>query len=282
MTGWIVYDADNVERNRFFIDRWMAAAKEAGIALSLVLTQQIAWGILNGQRFLKLSGQPVHPDFVVMRGAHPLLSEHLEAMDIPCFNPARTAAICNDKRRTHSLFSGLLPMMDTAFVECDRYQQPFPFPVVVKASRGCGGRQVYLAQDMVMYEAALQKVWPDSAVVQPLCSQPGQDVRVYVLNNRIIGAMQRQSASDFRSNVGLGANSSPVEPGKDIRRCVDVVLQKLDLVLAGVDFILHKGQPVFNEIEDAVGTRMLYMHTNRDIAADYLAVILTRLGMKNV
>lgn len=282
MTGWLVYEADNVERNRVFVNKWIAAADKAGVTLHLVFTQQLAWGIQGGQRFLQLIGQRAQPDFVVMRAAHPLLSEHLEAMGIPCFNTAHTAAICNDKRRTHSLFSGLLPMMDTAFVERDRYQQPFPFPVVVKASSGCGGRQVYLAENEDQYIAALGKVWPDSAVVQPLCSQPGVDLRVYVLDNQVIGAMQRQSTADFRSNVGLGASSGPVAPGPQILRYVDIVLQKLDLSLAGVDFIFHNGQPVFNEIEDAVGTRMLYMHTQRDIAAEYLAVILQRLAMKNV
>ena len=47
--------------------------------------------------------------------------------------------------------------------------------------------------------------------------------------------------------------------------------------LVGVDFLFHQGQLVFNEIEDAVGTRMLYMHTQLDIASDYLDWILNRM-----
>ena len=65
MTGWLVYEADNVERNRVFVGKWMAAADKAGITLNLVFTQQLAWGIQGGQRFLRLIGQPAQPDFVV-------------------------------------------------------------------------------------------------------------------------------------------------------------------------------------------------------------------------
>ena len=49
--------------------------------------------------------------------------------------------------------------------------------------------------------------------------------------------------------------------------------------LVGIDFIYHQGRLVFNEAEDAVGTRMLYMHTARDIADEYLSLILSRVSM---
>lgn len=45
MTGWLIYDRNNIERNRFFIDRWMQAAQRHGISLDLVTAQDIAWGV---------------------------------------------------------------------------------------------------------------------------------------------------------------------------------------------------------------------------------------------
>jgi hypothetical protein len=45
-----------------------------------------------------------------------------------------------------------------------------------------------------------------------------------------------------------------------------------------VDFLFHQGRLLFNEIEDAVGTRMLYALGERDIVRDYLAFILNKLG----
>ena len=43
------------------------------------------------------------------------------------------------------------------------------------------------------------------------------------------------------------------------------------------DFILHKGRLLLNEMEDAVGTRMLYA-SGYDVVPDYLDLILERMG----
>ena len=43
------------------------------------------------------------------------------------------------------------------------------------------------------------------------------------------------------------------------------------LAMAGVDFLLDRqGRLVFNELEEMVGSRMLYACTNRDIVRDYV------------
>lgn len=277
MTGWMVYEAHNIQRNQFFIDRWMQAAKARDISLRLVTVQQLAYGVMDGALFLQLDGMSARPDFVLMRAARPGLSEHLEGMSIPCFNNAHVARIAGDKRRTHAAFAGVLPMMDTAFLSQDAFANPFPYPVVVKGAHGCGGREVYLARNEQEYRHAVQQIAPDSLVVQPLCDQPGQDLRVYVLGHEVVAAMLRYSDGDFRSNLGQGGGSKPVDMTEDIRRYVRIVQDRFDFGLVGIDFIFHQGRPVFNEIEDAVGTRMLYMHTDRDIAAEYLDLILARV-----
>lgn len=277
--GWLVYDRENIERNRFFIDRWMQAAARRGISLRLVQTGHISFGFEEGRAFLKEQLQQARPDFAVMRAAHPLLSAHLEAMGIPCFNSAKVADICNDKRKTHALLAGELPMMPTAFLTREAFENPFPYPVVVKGAHGCGGRSVYLARNEEEYLSALKKAAPDSLLVQPLCDRPGRDVRVYVLGNELIAAMLRYQDDDFRSNVGLGGGSRPAELTDELRGYVEKVMAHFDIGLVGIDFIFHHGKLMFNEVEDAVGTRMLYMHTQRDIAADYLGLILSRIGM---
>lgn len=277
MNGWLVYERDNIQRNQFFVDRWMRAAARRGIALQLVTTDVIRMGVMDGALFLS-DGEGNVPDFLVMRAQYQRLSEHAEQMGIPVYNNARVSRFCNDKRRTHQLLSSLVPMMNTAFVLSETRDCPFPYPVVVKASHACGGRQVHMAKDDASFRAALAALSPDSAVVQPLCDTPGRDVRVYVLGDRIVGAMLRHSESDFRSNVGLGGGSRPYEIDDVLLGHVDRIRGLFRFGLVGVDFLFDKGRLVFNEIEDAVGTRMLYMHTDRDIAADYLDFILADMG----
>lgn len=279
MTGWLVYDHDNIQRNSFFIDRWLSAAQVHSVKLLLVKAQELAYGIQQGKPFLLYQSQPLRPDFVVMRAQHPLLSEHLEKMNIPCFNNAKVADVCNHKQKTHSLFSSILPMMPTAFLEASSFENPFPYPVVVKGSHGCGGRSVFLAKNDQEYQEAARLIAPDDFIVQPLCDEPGKDLRVYVLGKHIIATMLRHQSGDFRSNVGLGGGSHPAELTQELKAYVDEVMKQFDFGLAGIDFIFHQGKPVFNEIEDVVGTRMLYMHTQRDIAAEYLSYILDQIRL---
>lgn len=277
MNAWLIYEKSNVERNRFFIDRWMEATQKQGIRLHLIFLEDILFGVCGNQLLLKAKAVEALPDFAVMRAQAPLLSAQFEKLNIPVFNNADVALCCNDKQRTHQRLCGLVPMMDSAFISGTDSQSPFPYPVVVKATHGCGGRQVRLCHDERAFHEALLAFAPDSAVVQPLCDSPGQDLRCYVLGNRILKSFRRFSNEDFRSNVGLGGGSEPFPLDHETEKQVEILLTQFRFGLVGLDFIKHEGRWIFNEIEDAVGTRMLYMHNNRDIVSDYLSFILNSL-----
>lgn len=278
MRIWLVYDRDNIPRNQFFIDRWLAAGRERGVQVSVVTREEIRFGIRDSLLSLAAASHQGLPDCAVIRANDPLLSGQLEGMGIPVFNNARLARICNDKRLTHQMASGLFPMMDTVFLHPQADKCPFPYPVVVKAAHGNGGRQVYLAEDEPAFRRALGAIAPDGALVQPLCDTPGRDVRVYMLGQEVVKTMMRVSDSNFRSNIGLGASARPFDPGEEALALARHFAQTLDAGLIGVDFLFHQGRLVFNEMEDAVGTRMLYALGERDIVRDYLAFILGKLG----
>jgi gamma-F420-2:alpha-L-glutamate ligase len=277
MLIWLIYERAHIPRNQFFIDRWLKAGHERGIRVEVMTLDAITPGIRGNFPALWTPAGVNMPDCVVMRANAPLLSAHLEAMGIPVFNNARLARLCNDKRLTHQLASGIAPMMDTAFINAGDSACPFSYPVVVKSAHGNGGRQVFLAEDDRAYAKALAQIQPDAALVQPLCDTPGRDVRVYMLGHEVKASMMRQSATDFRSNVGLGAEAVPYDPGAGILEVARTFADRLNPGLIGVDFIFHRGQLLFNEIEDAVGTRMLYALGRFDIVKDYLAFILKAL-----
>ena len=270
MRGWLIYDADNIQRNLRFISFFQEAAKRRGVALRVVTTAEISLGIRGNGPFLA----PDTPDFAVVRCMRPDLSRQLEACGVRTFNNARVSETCNDKRRTHLFFAAHgFPTLDTAFVSRACPVHPFSYPVVFKASRGCGGRQVYLCADETAYMERLAHIAPDTAVVQPLCDTPGRDVRAYVLGGRVVQAMERYSDGDFRSNFGLHGLARPTELTPPMRRWAEDAAGLLDASLVGVDFIFHEGQPLLNEIEDAVGTRMLYQFTPLQIVEDYMELI---------
>lgn len=276
MRGLLIYERHESVRNHRFIEYWLETAKIKQVDLRLVLIEEMAFGLKNNKPFLMVNGEDVTADFAVVRAKKPLLSHHLEKMGIAVFNPAHVSEILNDKRKTHAMFQDDFPMMDTAFVEGDS-PSPFPYPVVVKASAGCGGREVRLCDNEESYRTAL-KDFAYSAVVQPLCDTPGRDVRVYMLGKRILQGMLRYSdTEDFRANFGLHHCARPIDIPDDIRRMALEAADRFDFGLVGVDFIFDHGRALFNEAEDVVGTRMLYQYTDMDIVPVYMDYILGRL-----
>lgn len=275
MQGWLVYETENVARNQRFIDFFMAAAKARGVALRLITVDQIVTGVTDGRAFVL----PQQPDFAVMRCMAPLLSRQLERCGVRVFNSARVSEICNDKRRTHQFFAeNGFPALPTAFVSLRAPGHPFGYPMVVKAAGGCGGRQVFRCDTEEEYRMRLAQIAPDGAVAQPLCDTPGRDVRAYVLGNRIVQAMERYSDSaDFRSNFGLHGHARKTELTPEMADHVNQAARLLQFGLVGVDFVFHQGRPYLNEIEDAVGTRMLYQYTDLQIVDDYMDFILREL-----
>lgn len=275
MLGYLIYRAEDIARNRRFIDFFLTAAKKRGVELRLVTTNQIIMGLRDGNLFL----MPETPDFAVVRAMRPDLSRHLENCGVRVFNNAFLSEICNDKQKTHTYLSEHgIPMLDTAFVSCDSPHHPFDYPVVLKASGGCGGRQVYLCNDEEAYHEKLLTIAPDSAVVQPLCDTPGRDIRAYVLGDTVLQTMLRYSNDDFRSNFGLHGTAKPHTLTSNERSLVEHVIPLFDIGLVGIDLIYHNGKPYVNEIEDAVGTRMLYQFTTIDPVDLYMDVIVKRLS----
>ncbi|MBE5786906.1 MAG: ATP-grasp domain-containing protein [Clostridiales bacterium] len=274
MRGWLIYEENNIPRNQTFIDFFLEAARQHQVELQLITTREIAFGVQGGACFL----YPEKPVFAVVRCMRPDLSRHLERMGVRVFNSADVSAICNDKQKTHAFFvQHGLPCLDTAFVRPDCPCHPFDYPVVVKASGGCGGRQVYLCANEQEYLSKLALIAPDTAVVQPLCDTPGRDVRAYFLGGMLVQAMERYSDGDFRSNFGLHGQARPTCLTDKMQEIAAHAVALLKPALVGVDFVFHQGRAYLNEIEDAVGTRMLYQFTDIKIVDDYMDFILKSL-----
>ncbi len=281
MQGVLIYKQSEVVRNQRFIELFMQAAHLHGVIMQVVYVEDISFGFLEGKSFLYVGGQNMHMDFAVMRVMHPTLSAHLEMCSIPVFNPAKVSAICNDKQKTALYFMQKgLPLVDTAVVSLEYPKHTFSYPVVVKASKGCGGRYVFLCKEEQAYIRALNKIYPDHAVVQPFIQTGGQDIRVYMLGGKIYQCMLRYSEDkqEFRSNFGIHGLAKPIDVNERVAKLAYKAVEGLDTMLVGVDFFVDmQGKVYINEIEDAVGTRMLYQFTNHQVVNDYMALIVKRL-----
>ena len=271
-TGWLLYDACDYKQNHMFAEHMRQKAEPLDIDLNVVLTENIKQCIASA------------PDFVISRQRDYLLSRQFEEMNIPVFNASNVCRICNNKQLTHSFLQGL-PVMPTRFIDTKCVLEPndFVFPVVVKPSFGHGGNNVYLVENSLQLKKALKAIAPQTALVQKLASDAGKDLRVYVLFGNIIASVLRTAKSGIISNYKRGGNVELHTVSKEETALVQQVLQRFEsnaapLSFAGIDLIYHHGKPVVNEIEDVVGSRMLYQVSFIDCIDLYIRHIAGRVS----
>ena len=283
MTGWIVYDVKQYEKNRWFAHELLKNC-EAFCGARIIITEKLRFGVCENRLRMTYENQPVpRPDFVIMRTIFPLLSRFLEDAGARVFNDSRTARICNDKRLTHcALISSGAVMMNTVF--CDRGYfhedsvRGVRFPVVVKSAAGHGGSEVFSADSAEELSRVVRSLRDPRFLIQERFSPAGSDLRVYVLGGEIIGAVLRRSDS-LKSNLSQGGTPSLHPLTSAERETVTAVLKALpfDPDFIGVDFLYADGKMIFNEIEDVVGTRMLYQTGFADAALLYCDYIKNKM-----
>lgn len=278
LKGWILYNREDAERNAGYIEFHRVEGKKLGIQIELLYIEDIEFGVEYDEWYINYKGQyEEKPDFAIVRMNYPLLSRQLELLGIPVFNNSFVASVCNDKAQTYQYVAKTgIQMVDSRFVhkkflleQLESVQKPF----VVKSVSGHGGQQVFLVEEGTDIIPVYEKL-DDHVVIQPLVGSRKQDLRVYIVGNQIVGAVLRTGQGGFRSNFSLGGKAELYELDDQEKEIVEKIIDLFDFGLAGIDFIIADGGAlVFNEIEDVVGSRMLYSCSDINIVALYLEYI---------
>ncbi|UOQ84525.1 ATP-grasp domain-containing protein [Gracilibacillus salinarum] len=273
MIGWLIYRQKDAEKNHQFIQWLQIEAAAIDMELTLVLYEELTYGVEAGQLVVRWKEKNL-PDFVVMRAIDLLLSQQLEWLNIPVFNNSRVAAIANDKARTHQLFARHgIPMMDTHFIAGPH---DVSYPLIVKDVTGRGGEQVRKIEN----KQDMPDLTDGNYILQQM-AVPGKDVRVFVMGNTVIGSVLRTSSSDFRANYSLGGNATIYELSTDEQTLVNRIIDVIQADFIGIDFVFgDDGTFYLNEIEDIVGSRTLTSLTDINIAQLYMTHIKKQLLAK--
>ncbi|MBR3848453.1 MAG: ATP-grasp domain-containing protein [Oscillospiraceae bacterium] len=267
MTAFLVYEREGAKRNRDYIKLHRQYGHELGIDFRLVICDEEH---LPEEKC----------DFAIIRAMRPDITEALEARGIPCFNGSFVSKICNNKARTYEyLDANGVPVIPWISAKSeDSPPEIASYPCVIKPCCGHGGKNVRIIRNDEEYASARRDIAPDEYVIQPLATTLGRDMRVYILGGKAVAAVLRTSEGDFRSNFSLGGKVEAVTLSKEEETLIEKVCSLFDFALCGIDIMYHNGRPVINEIEDVVGSRMLYKTHDIDILKLYLEYILKRLS----
>ena len=254
---WIVYDKERIKKNATYADMLINLLKDKNIKAKLVYVENI-------KRYKNF------PKIAIMRTDKYEVSKYLEKNRVIVCNNSKVAEICNDKFKTYQY----LKQNGVDVVETHELQEikEYKFPVVIKSKFGHGGSEVFLAHNNEELSQIAKQYDKNSLITQPLVDK-GRDKRTYVINNEVIVSMLRKNDADFRSNFSLGGEAQRVGLTKEEKVLIDKVLTLFHFDFAGIDIIYDNGKPHINEIEDVVGSRMVYKYTDIDIVKKYLDYI---------
>ena len=112
--------------------------------------------------------------------------------------------------------------------------------------------------------------------LQQVIRHPGFDLRAFVLNGAVLGAMRRHAPpGDWRTNVSLGGRAEPYRLSAEEERLAIDAARAVGAQVAGVDLIpdLDRGRPVVLEVNAVPGWRALSRVTGIDVATAVLAAL---------
>ena len=143
-------------------------------------------------------------------------------------------------------------------------------PIVVKVLEGTQGVGVMLLESKMAAVSVIQAMHSLHAkiMVQEYIEEAGgKDLRVFVVNNKIVGAMVREGKEgDFRSNLHRGGTATQAKLSKEEKFVALQACKAMGLSVAGVDLIRSNRGPLILEVNSSPGLEGIEAATGVNIA----------------
>ncbi len=156
-------------------------------------------------------------------------------------------------------------------------------PIVVKVLEGTQGVGVMLLETKMAAISVIQAMHSLQAkiMVQEYIKEAGgKDLRVLIVNNKVVGAMVREGKEgDFRSNLHRGGTATPAKLSKEERFVALQACKAMGLQVAGVDLIRSDRGPLVLEVNSSPGLEGIEAATGVNIAESIIKFV--EHGAKN-
>lgn len=150
-------------------------------------------------------------------------------------------------------------------------------PCVVKLLEGTQGIGVILAENDKAAKSVMEaflKIDANMLVQEYIKESKGADIRVFVVDGQIVGAMKRQAKEgEFRSNLHRGGTASIIQLTPEERATAIKSAKKLGLGIAGVDLLQSDRGPLVMEVNSSPGLEGIEGATGLDIAGKIIEYV---------
>jgi ribosomal protein S6--L-glutamate ligase len=215
-----------------------------------------------------------------------------EMMRIFSANESQAIVRSRDKLRSMQLLSRAgLGIPKTVFADNSRnvdelIEMVGGAPLVVKLLEGTQGIGVVLAETnrgaKSVIEAFLgQEIY---VLVQEFIKEAnGADIRAFVVDGNVVGAMKRQGPDDeFRSNLHRGGSGIVIRLSVEEELSAIRAANVLGLRVAGVDMIRSTKGPMILEVNSSPGLKGIEQATGVDIAGKIIEFVQRQASLKEV
>lgn len=149
------------------------------------------------------------------------------------------------------------------------------YPLIVKKSESSKGKGVFKCSSKkdVLELLRTEELKVGDLLFQECIDYMG-DVRVFVVGQKILGAMRREpQEGQWKGNVAQGANAYPIDIPPEVQKLALDVVRLQNAEIRGVDIMLPKSGPVLIETNSAPQFRGFESSTGVNVAAEIVQYI---------
>ena len=298
MNGWILYKNDPGESCE--TQRLVQEFEKQDIKVRIVDPQDVDIFVdRDDRKSILVDGKArTLPDFVLPRTGSgttyfiKAIIRHLERLGVVLINGSASIDTVKDKLYTQQILGqSNLPVPKTLLVKhpinIDFVEKNINFPVIIKTLSGSFGAGVFLAETKKQFEqlvkmAEITKPSYNIIVQEFIKDSWGKDLRVFVLNNKVIGCMMRQATDDdFRANITRGGEGIPYQIDEVIDWLGGESARLLGLDIAGVDLLFDKEGYRICEVNSSPGFEGMDKYTKTNIAEQIVNYVKHKIGFIN-
>jgi ribosomal protein S6--L-glutamate ligase len=140
-----------------------------------------------------------------------------------------------------------------------------------------GGAPCVMAENQKAAKSVVEaflKLEANMLVQEFIAEANGADLRVFVVDGQIVGAMKRQAKEgEFRSNLHRGGSSMVMQLNPEEKAAAVKAAKKLGLAIAGVDLLQSKRGPLVMEVNSSPGLEGIEGATGVDIASKIIEYV---------
>ena len=295
MTGWILYKR-KIE-DSYETQRLVEEFEKQDIKVRVVNPQDVDIYVdRDDRKSIRVDGKArALPDFVIPRTGSgttyfiKAIIRHLERLGVILINGSESIDAVKDKLYSQQILGqSNLPVPKTLLVkhpiDVEFIEHSLNYPIIVKTLSGSFGAGVFLVENrkqlkQLMRMAEITKPSYNIIIQEFIEDSYGKDLRVFVLNGKVVGCMMRQSTDDdFRANITRGGEGIPYQITDEIEFLSGECARLLNLDIAGVDLLFNNGGYSICEVNSSPGFEGMDKFCKTNIAEQIVTYVKYKLG----